>query len=95
MTIWSRGSGVCARASCRSVHHGLTSSSAAGDACASRDGGHGAGPVSTGSDARHMRSHVRMNRAHSSPAPGRHASSAARDAARSADRSKPVPSAKR
>ena len=54
MTIWSRGSGVCDRASCRSVHHGLTSSSAAGDACASRDGGHGAGPVSTGSDARHI-----------------------------------------
>jgi hypothetical protein len=95
MTICRRTSVVCARASCRSVHHGLTASRAPGDDRAARDGGHGAGPVSTGSDAVHIRSQVAMNRAHSSPAPGRHASSAVREAPRSEDRSKPEPSAKR
>ena len=90
---------MCARASCRSVHHGLTAREARGDGRGSpgrgRRGGHGAGPASTGSDARHIRAQVARNAAHSAPAPGRHASSAARERPASAERSKPLPSAKR
>jgi hypothetical protein len=97
MTSRSRGSRAWRAASWRSVHHGLTRTRSPRDgrgAPAGRSsGGHGGGPVSTGSDARHMPAQVPRKRTQSAPAPGDHASSAATVGGRSAEMSTCVPSA--
>ena len=53
-------------------------------------GGHGAGPASTASDARHIPAHVARKRVPLRAGAGRQASSEARERSGSADRSKPA-----